>query len=303
MTQGQAARGHLVERAMGRMPGFEKDGVAGAAQENEPAPPISAAPSPVLERPKPAAPTTRRAIDLGLLHAAGLVMPPDKTRRNRVLEELAMVRQQVLRGVDSAAPDPRRARIVLIASALPLEGKSFIALNLAASMARSGARHVVLIDADGRSGSMTDLLGTGGMPGLRDLVTEPDWLPAQMLLPTAIDRLRFLPHGKADATGQAPPAGSTMAAAIERLATSRPDHVLVIDSPPCLSTSDCSALAPVAGQVVLVVDAERTLRNEVEAALDVLEACPVLQLLLNRLRLTVNDTFGARGDYGAANAD
>jgi protein-tyrosine kinase len=77
--------------------------------------------------------------------------------------------------------------------------------------------------------------------------------------------------------------------------------VLVLDSPPCLSTSDCSALAAVAGQVVLVVNAEKTLRNEVEAALDMLDACPLLQLLLNRVRLTVNDTFGARGDYGAAN--
>ena len=61
MTQGQAARGHLVERAMGRMTGFEKDGVAGAPQEHEPAPPVAAAPSPVQDAQKHAAPATRRA--------------------------------------------------------------------------------------------------------------------------------------------------------------------------------------------------------------------------------------------------
>jgi receptor protein-tyrosine kinase len=61
-------------------------------------------------------------------------------------------------------------------------------------------------------------------------------------------------------------------------------------------------LAGIAGQVLLVVDAQRTERSEVEAALDVLEACPVLQLVLNRVRLTSNDSFGAHARYGAYDA-
>jgi receptor protein-tyrosine kinase len=49
----------------------------------------------------------------------------------------------------------------------------------------------------------------------------------------------------------------------------------------------------------MVVEAERTQRAEVEAALDLVEACPNLQLLLNRAVLTANDTFGAYGGYDA----
>jgi receptor protein-tyrosine kinase len=285
MTPGQLARGHLVERAMGML------------GDETPPPMPSATPEPglghLLQPP-------RRPIALALLQAAGLVTAPGHTR-NRVLEELALVRHQVLRGVDTNRDDVARAHIVLIASALPHEGKSFIALNLAAGMAAQGARQVVLVDADGRVGSVTDALGASGSAGLRDLVADPTRAAAGLLMPTAIERLSFLSHGSAGGGQRETPSGSTMATAIQRLALARPDHVLVLDPPPCLSTSDCSALAAVAGQVVLVVDAERTLRNEVEAALDVLDACPVLQLLLNRVRLTVNDTFGARGDYGAAN--
>jgi len=86
---------------------------------------------------------------------------------------------------------------------------------------------------------------------------------------------------------------------LARLAAALPDHIFVLDTPPCLSTSDASVLAPIVGQVVMVVEAERTQRAEVEAALDLVEACPNLQLLLNRAVLTANDTFGAYGGYDA----
>lgn len=289
MTNAVSARGHLVERAMGLM--------------GDEAPPLqlpTTSPRPVepglghlMQPPRP-------PIGMGLLTAAGLVDTPTGGVRSRVVEELALVLHQVMRGVDGRQEDTVRARILLIASALPHEGKSFIALNLAAGMATLGARQVILVDADGRADGLTDALGAAGTPGLRDLVADPGRAATGVLLPTAIERLSILSHGNAPPGQRETPSGSTMAAAIQRLAIARPEHVLVLDPPPCLSTSDCSALAAVAGQVVLVVDAERTRRNEVEAALDVLEACPVLQLLLNRVRLTVNDTFGARGDYGAA---
>ncbi len=93
--------------------------------------------------------------------------------------------------------------------------------------------------------------------------------------------------------------GPMMTAALARLAAALPDHIIVLDTPPCLSTSDASILAPIVGQVVLVVEAERTQRAEVEAALDLVEACPNLQLLLNHAVLTANDTFGAYGGYDA----
>ena len=75
-----------------------------------------------------------------------------------------MVQHQVLRQVDDSANEalPHR-RIILVTSALPQEGKSFIALNLAHAIATRGARPVLLVDADGQAGSLTALLGSLGL--------------------------------------------------------------------------------------------------------------------------------------------
>jgi len=195
-----------------------------------------------------------------------------------------MVQHQLLRQVDDALPDasPQR-RIILVASALPGEGKSFLALNLAHGIAGRGARPVLLVDADGGPDSLTALLGAGERSGLRELVAAPSGRGADLVLRTAAERLAFLPAGLAPPDAAAP--RGTVAHALQRLAMALPDHVLIVDSPPCLSSSEATALAGVAGQVMLVVAAERTTRAEVEAALDAVEACPVLRLVLNRARL------------------
>ena len=218
-----------------------------------------------------------------------------------MLEELGLIHHQILRCIDESKVEPSaRRRIVLVASALKQEGKSFVALNLAAGIASSGARPVLLVDADGAAGAMTSLLGGNDRPGVLNMVASPEMPPSAVAMPTGIRRLSFVPYGAIRRSDV--PSGSTMAQAILRLAAALPEHVLVIDPPPCLSTSDCSALAGVSGQVVFVVDAQRTLTDEVEAALDVLDACPVTRLLLNRMQLNTPETFGAHGEYGAPNA-
>lgn len=299
-------RAHLVERAA------EAFGTLGVPPGPALAMPLQDRPPqerPAQERPVPDQPAPPvadpvPAIGRDTLIAAGLVSSPDGPLRSRVLEELTLVQHQVMRSIQlRAVPgDATRNRIVLVTSARPNEGKSFTALNLAASIAIGGARQVVLIDADGRIGSLSHALGVASASGLRSLVRAQAGRAAGLPRRTAIERMRFLPYGACPEGEPDLPSGADMAAAVLRLANSLPDHILVLDTPPCLSTSDPSALAGVAGQVVLVVQAEETQRNEVEAALDMLDACPLLQLLLNQVRLTANDSFGAFGDYGVPDA-
>lgn len=303
MSGTKTTRAHLVERAVAgmAMPGLAQDELADSIAIPPDMPASRLTPPPRTSRPMAdVAALIRPPIALASLRAAGLVAPPEGHGRSKVLEEIAMVQHQVLRQVDAALEKGMaEARVVLIASALPHEGKSFVALNLAASIAASAGRPVVLIDTDGRGESLSRKLDVDDAPGLRNLTAEPGRGIVPATLATEQERLEFLPYGRPGTGAKEMPSGSAMAAAITSLAASMPGHVIVLDPPPCLSTSDCSALAAIAGQVVLVVDAERTARNEVEAALDVLEACPSLQLLLNRVRLQANDSFGAHGEYGA----
>ena len=85
---------------------------------------------------------------------------------------------------------------------------------------------------------------------------------------------------------------------VERIARRFPNAIVLLDAPPCLSTSDPSTLAPFVGQVVLVIEAERTQRNEVVASLDLIKACPSITLMLNKIRLTTSYTFGAYHYFG-----
>lgn len=274
MTQAPTSRAHLVERAA--------EILARRAQPPEEAPPPPSAPPPGPQAIQPPA-RNLPVIPLDALREAGLLLP-GQPEAHRVREEIAMVQHQLLRQVDDALPDasPQR-RIMLVASALPGEGKSFLALNLAHGIASRGARPVLLVDADGRPDSLTALLGQAARPGLRELVAAPSGRGAELVLPTEAERLAFLPAGLAPPDAAAP--RGTVGHALQRLAMALPDHVLILDSPPCLSSSEATALAGVAGQVMLVVAAERTTRAEVEAALDAVEACPVLRLVLNRARL------------------
>jgi receptor protein-tyrosine kinase len=245
----------------------------------------------------PAATPPRPKVDLAALRRAGLAALPGRAR-SRVSEEVTVVQHQVLRTLRAAQAaeegQSRDDRIVLVTSARPGEGKTWCALNIAAGLASSGAVPVVLVDADGKPGCLSDLLGLAGEPGLRTLAADPCLPPERALADAEVPRLTVLPFGtqpRPEATTTASVAA--LAAAVQRLAAALPEHVVVVDAQPCLASSDPATFASVAGQVLMVVEAERTSRSEVEAALDMVDACQTLQLVLNKVRLTGNDTFGA----------
>lgn len=246
------------------------------------------------EAASPAGRDASAPITRALLRRAGLVGEAGPAR-----EEITLVREQMLRSVEATPPaEGRQARLVVITSTRSCEGKSFAALNLAASIAEGAHRPVVLVDTERGAASLTSLLGLRGAPGVAQLrdTGAPD--PTGLLRRTEIPRLFVLPHGTAEPSGAK---GSAMGAALLRLAERLPDHLILLDTPACLESSIAGLLAAAAGQVALVVEAERTKRAEVEAALDILDACPTLQLLLNRAALRVSDRFRGRAP-GAGDA-
>ena len=266
-----------------------RDAVAGSREPQRP--------TTQANRVKPTPPS------LEVMRQAGLVNAPDGGIRMRLAEEFSVIHHQVLRTIRTMEPPAegsgRGRRTILVTSARPGEGKTFCSLNLAVSIAQGRSAPVLLVDADGKRGSLSELLGLGDAPGLRLLASDPAHSPTALLVPTELKNLSVLPYGAIVPGVPAVPPGTTIAAAIQRLSAMLPQHVIVLDAPPCLSTSDPSSLAPIAGQVLLVVEAERTQAAEIEAALDMVEACPVLQLMLNKSQMNSTDTFGSYGAYGA----
>ena len=269
-----------------------------------------AAPQPAASQPaasQPAASQTGAAqpgqppLSLDVLQAAGMVVA--RTARTRISEEYRIVLGRVLRALreehaGAGASNAAASNLVMVTSARPGEGKSFTSLNLAGSIAQHTAEKVLLVDLDAKLRPVTVLLGAQDGPGFYDLVANPALRPDAVIRATAIPNLLFLPVGRrlADASGAMD--AQPITATIMRLSRLYPKHVIVLDAPPCLSTSDPHTVAPIVGQVVMVIEAERTQRTEVEAALELVRVCPTITMLLNKVRLTTSHTFGAYDYYG-----
>jgi receptor protein-tyrosine kinase len=303
---------HLVERAMEAMQGATiadpRPPAAARAPEGATATVVIERPDPPPSAPAEAAPAPQPApavakpepISIEMLQKAGLVVPGGAAARSRVTEELNVVQHQIRRTVQATEPaEGRIQRLVLVTSARPGEGKTFCSLNIAARLAIGSSEQVILVDGDSKQyHSITHLLDRDKVPGLRALAQNPIQRPDTLVQPTAIERLNFLSYGPGAPGQSGLPSGAMLAQAIARLAAAMPNRIIVLDAPPCLYTSEPAALASVAGQVVLVVRAEATQRDEVEGALDMVESCPNLQLLLNRTRIVPTNTFGAYDYYG-----
>jgi receptor protein-tyrosine kinase len=239
-------------------------------------------------------------IDLATLSAAGLVVSGNV--RTRISEEYRIAVSRILRATRAKRPGAVAGELLMVTSARPGEGKSFTAINLAGAIAHHVMRPTVLVDIDFKKKSISNQLGLSDRTGLLDVASTSGQKIEDLIVPTAIEHLSILPVGRdsgefgdsADGASRRP-----VSQVIERLARRFPDHIFILDLPPCLSTSDPSTLAPVVNEIIMVVEAERTQRNEVEAALDLVKLCPKITLLLNKIRTTTSNTFGAYDYYGS----
>ncbi|HEY3018708.1 MAG TPA: polysaccharide biosynthesis tyrosine autokinase [Solirubrobacteraceae bacterium] len=171
---------------------------------------------------------------------------------------------------------------VVVSSAVPREGKTLVAANLAIAFAQAGAR-VILVDADLRRPKLTELLELSSTPGLADVLTKH--LPVEAALQTWRDDLSLQVLG----SGAPPPApGEVLAsprlAATVRALTERAD-VVILDAPALLPVTDAAILARAASGTILVARAS-TRTAQLESATQALRAvdAPVVGVVVNRLR-------------------
>jgi protein-tyrosine kinase len=246
----------------------------------------------------PDQPDTRPAIDADALQRGGMV--DWSQARTRIAEEFRIVRRHILRVAFGPEAEPGFSNLVMVTSARPGEGKSFGAVNLAGGIARQGDHSVLLIDVDSKRDSLCHALGLDEKRGLLDLVAEPGVDPASLMVRTPIERLAILPVGSERQRSAELFSTKEMIRLIRSLGRSFADRLLILDAPPCLSTSDPAVLAPAVGQILFVVEAGKTQRNEVEASLDLIQACPNIALLLNKQLVSSRFTFGAYSSYYAS---
>lgn len=257
-------QGSLIQRALAMMPGLPAEETPShcAAEATMPAPERRLAP-----------------IDRKRLAAAGMLVPGGPI--TPLAEEFRMVKRQLLltaRGV--AGVDADRARMILVCSAQPDEGKTFCAINLALSMAAEKDVEILLVDADFAKPDVSKRLGMGEGPGLLDALAGQIDVEA-CIVDTDVPQLAILPAGTRSVSDTEMLASDRARAMLDRLAAANPRRIVIFDSPPALAASPASVLALHVGQTMMVVRADRTSEEDLRAAVAALDGCEYIQLVLN----------------------
>jgi capsular exopolysaccharide synthesis family protein len=190
-------------------------------------------------------------------------------------------------------------RSVMVTSALPSEGKTLTAANLALTLSESYQRRTLLIDADLRRPRIKDMFGMDGGPGLTDSLNNPRGgkLPVHQISPT----LWVLTAGRATAD----PMSTLVSGAMKHLLADAKEAFdwVVVDTPPIAILPDANLLAAMIDTALLVVSAHSTPYPMVQRAAQAIGPSRILGVVLNRAEKSgLSSGYGYYGPSGAVAA-
>jgi protein-tyrosine kinase len=282
----------LVEQAIARLKnqqsGTKRPAVGGSAAKSV-MPPIANE----LEDSTKAA--KRLLIDVNALRAGGYLPEVDKDRQ--FAEQFRRIKRPLIEKALSG-DNADEARIIMIASAVPGDGKTFTSINLAFSMAQERDISVLLVDSDVAKHHITDIFALRERKGLLDALTDERLDPETLVVPTSSRGFSILPAGsRVEGTAELI-SSKRMRQIVASLCARNPRRILLLDSPPLLITNECRALVKIADQVVLVVRAGITPRHAVQAAIDMFDKKQAGGLVLNQVKAGLTEGYYGYGAYG-----
>ena len=224
-------------------------------------------------------------LDMDRLRRLG-VITANTPQSTQIAEEFRIIKRPLLTRAfgESGGYGQKNNHLIMVTSARPGEGKTFVALNLAMSRATEQNMNVLLIDVDVKNPSLPRLLGIETGKGLIDVLTDSKLDLSDVMIRTEINNLSFVPAGTPHNQSTELFAGRTMAGLVQDIARRYTDRVIIFDAPPVLASSEPSVLAMHVGQLVFVVESEVTSRRAVEEALTHLKGCQNINLVLNKSR-------------------
>ena len=159
---------------------------------------------------------------------------------------------KVLRGKILFPVSGNPPRSILVTSAAPGDGKSFIASNLAVNLAQNIDETVLLVDCDLRRPSIHKNFGFNHVKGLSEHLSNQTRL-SDLFLKTVVDKLTLLPAGKPPANPSEILSSARMAVLIDELKSRYHDRYLIIDSPPPLMGPETDAIAKRVDGIIIVI--------------------------------------------------
>jgi protein-tyrosine kinase len=228
----------------------------------------------------------------------GIALPFEK--RSRTVEEFRLIKRNLMNlgSQDAAKASQRPHRLIMVTSARAAEGKTFVSINLALAFASETDGEAMLIDTDTEHPMLPGIFGVPVGKGVVDVLAGRLEL-SDVLLRTSMPTLKILPSGPGGPHVPELFSGRRMSALLTNVTEHYDDRFIVIDTPPCLISSEAASIAPLVDQIVLVVEAHRTQEREIQSCLTLLSGCSNISLLLNKSDTISSDYFGPYGYYSS----
>ena len=278
---------------------------AGSEPARKSAPPPAPLPPPaVLRRISPQLAVVE--IDRSALRAAGL-MPPEQQER-QVADQFRQIKRALIANATGRGGNKvPNGNLIMTASALPNEGKTFTSINLSMSLALDKDIEVMLVDADVAKPHISRIFGVEREAGLLDALKDDSIDVESLVIPTNIPRLSILPAGTRTDIATELLSSKHMQGTAARLAARNPNRVILLDSPPLLLTTESRALTAVVGQVVIVVCAGVTPQQAVLDAVSHVPQDKTIGFILNQTNVRASEGYyygdGSYGNTEAGGAD
>ena len=201
-------------------------------------------------------------------------------------EQFTMLRTNLL-----FPPSGKSPRTIMITSAVPDEGKSFVAANLAISIAQSIQEYVLLIDCDIRRPCIHTQFGFDNVPGLSEHLANGPSL-SSFLLKTEVNKLSILPGGNPPHNPSELLSSQRMSKLLKEVKERYRDRYIVIDSPPPKLTAETSAISRQVDGILLVVEYGKTPRQMVSDLMEIMGKEKILGIILNKLDMRFSSYYG-----------
>ena len=234
------------------------------------------------------------------LRLAAVGMLPDPERDQQLIEQLRHLKRPILQNAFGPLAEGV-ANVVMVTSARPGAGKTFVSAALAQALTRSRELSVILVDLDNIKATLTRGLELTDRTGFLDAVDQPGVSLESTLVATEVPGLRIVPTGRQTRDSSELLHSTRAAELIRHLSDDDPTRIIILDCPPLLSTPDAHAILELAHQVLVVVEAGVTKESEMKQVLESIGHEKPVGLILNKAVGGLTSLYG--GDYYASAHD
>ncbi|MGD9160005.1 MAG: polysaccharide biosynthesis tyrosine autokinase [Desulfobacteraceae bacterium] len=206
-------------------------------------------------------------------------------RKNRIVslfdgdivsDQLKIIDTQVLNSLGE-----KNGNSIIVTSPGQGEGKTLTSINLAISLSQKIDRTVLLVDTDLRKPTIHNYMGIQTKKGLSDYLLGEAGIP-DLLINPGIAKLVFLPGGRPISNSTVLLGSPKMKMLVDELKSKYPERIIIFDTPALLTSADTLVFSSLVDGILLVVEAEKTPKKDIEKAVSLLKDKPLIGTVFNK---------------------